>query len=71
MTHRGHGEGSIYHRNDGRWAASSRPLVSSYNKTFCADQDQAKFQPPIYHDQTHNRLILHYAHDVYWPRSTS
>jgi len=33
MTHRGHGEGSIYHRNDGRWAASIS-LEDGKRKTF-------------------------------------
>ena len=33
MTHRGHGEGTIYHRQDGRWAASIT-LESGKRKTF-------------------------------------
>jgi integrase len=33
MTHRGHGEGSIYHRNDGRWAATIS-LEGGKRKTF-------------------------------------
>jgi hypothetical protein len=33
MSNRGHGEGSIYHRNDGRWAASIS-LAGGKRKTF-------------------------------------
>src|SRR5450631_2411030 len=33
MTHRGHGEGTIYHRQDGRWAASIT-LEPGKRKTF-------------------------------------
>ncbi len=46
MTHRGHGEGSIYHRNDGRWAASisleDRKRKTFYGKTRKEVQEQLK-----------------------------
>ena len=34
MARRGHGEGSIYQRKDGRWAASSISIEGLKRKTF-------------------------------------
>jgi hypothetical protein len=46
MARRGHGEGSIYHRSDGRWAASisleGRKRKTLYGKTRKEVQEKLK-----------------------------
>jgi len=58
MAHRGHGEGSIYHRSDGRWAASisleGGKRKTYYGKTRKEVQEQLK---TVLHQQQQGMLI--------------
>src|SRR5215472_8816797 len=59
MAHRGHGEGSIYHRSDGRWAASisleGGKRKTFYGKTRKEVQEQLK---TALHQQQQGMLII-------------
>jgi integrase-like protein len=58
MAHRGHGEGSIYHRSDGRWAAcislEGGKRKTFYGKTRREVQEQLK---TVLHQQQQGMLI--------------
>ena len=79
MARRGHGEGSIYQRSDGRWAASisleggkrktfygkTRKEVQEQLKTALYDQQQGKFMTAP--RQTVQQFLTHWLEDVHKP----
>jgi integrase len=79
MARRGHGEGSIYQRSDGRWAASisleggkrktfygkTRKEVQAQLKTALYDQQQGKLMTAP--RQTVQQFLTHWLEDVHKP----
>jgi len=79
MARRGHGEGSIYQRSDGRWAASisleggkrktfygkTRKEVQAQLKTALYDQQQGKLMTAP--RQTGKKFLTHWLEDVHKP----
>jgi integrase len=79
MARRGHGEGSIYQRSDGRWAASisleggkrktfygkTRKEVQEQLKTALYDQQQGKLMTAP--RQTVQQFLTHWLEDVHKP----